>query len=335
MSARWDVKKANDWYKKQPWLVGCNYIPSNAINQLEMFQKDTFDFETNHRELGWAQDLGMNSIRVYLHDLLWEDDAEGFKKTIDKFLNLAVKHKIKPLLVLFDDCWMPEPKLGKQPKPIPSVHNSGWMKSPGLKAVGDEKEWGRLEKYVKGVLKTFGKDDRIILWDLYNEPGNGPNRIKSFPLLKKTFEWAKEADPSQPITSGLYGPFRIKDPEYREQDNFQIEESDIITFHNYEDKNSLIEEISELEVYKRPLICTEYLARGAQSRFETCMPVFKNKKVGCYNWGLVSGKTNTIFPWKTEEGAPEPNPWHHDIFKKDGTPFDQKEIEFIKNITKL
>ena len=332
MTARWDVKKAGEWYKKLPWIVGCDYIPSNAVNQLEMFQKDTFDLEINDRELGFAEGLGMNSIRVYLHDLLWKEE-EGFKKTLDKFLDLAVKHKLKPLLVLFDDCWMPEPKPGKQPAPVPGVHNSWWLKSPGLKVLANEKEWGRLEKYVKGVLKTFGKDERIFIWDLYNEPGGGNVRIPSFPLLKKTFEWAKEADPVQPLTSGVYGPFISKDPEYREQDAFQIAESDILTFHNYEAVNNLAGEIAELKVFNRPVICTEYLARGRQSLFETCLPVFKEEKVGCYNWGLVSGKTNTIFPWGSKEGSPEPSPWHHDIFRQDGTPFDAKEIEFIKKIT--
>src|ERR1700761_405787 len=129
--ARWTEARASDWYAKQPWLVGANFVPSDAINQLEMFQAATFNPGLNDRELGMAESIGMNTVRVFLQDQLWEQDPEGFKKRLDEFLGIAARHHIRPLLVLFDSCWDPEPKLGPQHPPIPGVHNSGWVQSPG------------------------------------------------------------------------------------------------------------------------------------------------------------------------------------------------------------
>jgi len=119
---RWTAKAANAWYAKEPWLVGSNYLPADAINELEMWQADTFDAKRIDLELGWAQSLGMNTMRVFLHDLMWQDPA-GAKGRIDTFLRIAAKHHIKPLFVLFDSCWDPNPKLGAQRAPRPGVHN--------------------------------------------------------------------------------------------------------------------------------------------------------------------------------------------------------------------
>src|ERR1700737_2306969 len=99
---RWTEKAANDWYTRQPWLVGSNYTPATAINQLEMWQADTFDPKRIDLELGWAESIGLNTMRVFLHDLPWQQDAQGFRARIDPFLHIANKHHIKPLFVLFD-----------------------------------------------------------------------------------------------------------------------------------------------------------------------------------------------------------------------------------------
>jgi hypothetical protein len=324
---RWTADQANDWYRKQPWLIGCNFTPSTAINQLEMWQDATFDPATIDRELGWAADLGMNAVRVYLHDLVWQADAEGFKRRIDRFLDLAARKDIQALFVLFDDCWNTDPKLGKQPEPIPGVHNSGWMQSPGSKVVTDPGGWERLEDYVKGVLAAFAADERILMWDLYNEPGNNGLGDRSLPLLQAAFGWARAARPQQPLTAGVW---------YDNQAliDFQLEASDVITFHNYNDASSLAEQIHHLKALGRPVICTEYMARTRGSRFATHLPIFKQERVGCFNWGLVSGKTQTIYPWGSPPGEPEPEVWFHDIFRRDGTPFDGAEVELIKQLRK-
>jgi hypothetical protein len=324
---RWSAAKANEWYAKQPWLVGANFIPSTAINQLEMWQAETFDPKTIDRELGWAEDLGFNTMRVFLHDLAYQADPEGFKKRMGQYLEIAARHKIRTLFVIFDDVWDENPKIGKQRAPKPGVHNSGWVQSPSSRVVTDRKEWGRLERYVKDVVGTFGKDERVLMWDLYNEPGNTKLEEKSLPLLKETFHWARAVSPSQPLTAGIWFGNKVLN-------DYQLGTSDIITFHNYNDAKNLEQEIRRLKKLGRPVVCTEYMARTRKSRFETCLPVFKQEKVGCYNWGLVSGKTQTIYPWGSPGGGPEPKVWFHDIFRADGTPFDAKEVAAIKRIVR-
>jgi hypothetical protein len=319
------VDKANAWYSGQPWLVGCNFIPSTAINQLEMWQAETFDVATIGRELGWAAGMGMNTLRVYLHDLVWEVDAAGFKARLDRFLGLASALGIRPILAIFDDCWNANPQAGKQPEPIPGVHNSGWMQSPGSMVVNNPAGWWRLEGYVQDVLGTFGQDPRILMWDLYNEPGNSGQGEQSLPLLCKAFEWARHVEPAQPLTAGLWY-------DSKALNTFQAEASDVITFHNYSGSANLAAQIAELRQYGRPLICTEWLRRG-HSDVADCLPVFQKERVGCCNWGMVSGKTQAIFPWGSPAGASAPALWFHDLLRPDGSPFASDEIRLFRTLT--
>lgn len=349
-AARWTKERANAWYEEQPWLVGCNFIPSTAINQLEMWQEQTFDPETIDRELGWAADLGFNTVRVYLHDLLWEADEAGFGDRIEHYLRIADAHGLRTLFVLFDDCWNDEPKLGEQPAPRPGVHNSGWAQSPGSWAVADRRQWPRLEAYVRGVVEAFGSDERVLMWDVYNEVANRfitdfaapayrrvPSHARTYvrhvlmkspslDLLEAAFDWARSVGPEQPLTSAVYLPFA------RRLNRYLVAASDVISFHNYENYLNLRDQIQELKAHGRPVICTEWLSRPV-SRVETHLPLFRWENVGCYNWGLVKGKTQTIYSWKSVEGADEPDEWFHDLLRPDGTPFDAEEVEFIRRLT--
>jgi endo-1,4-beta-mannosidase len=306
--------------------VGCNFTPSTAINQLEMWQAESFDPTTIQRELGWASAIGLNTVRVYLHDLLWQTDHAGFFTRLQRYLDIAAGQGIKTLFVFFDDCWNDESALGKQPAPRPGVHNSGWVRSPGSRVVNDPSQWGRLEDYVCGVLEQFGKDERILLWDLYNEPGNNNMNEQSLGLLKAIFGWARSISIDQPISVGWW----YDKPIFSD---FQFANSDIITFHNYNDADSLKKQIETLKSLGRPMICTEYMARGRGSRFETHLPIFKENGVGCINWGLVAGKTQTNYPWGSAENGPEPELWFHEIFHKDGRPYLQAEVDAIKKAT--
>jgi len=324
---QWSSQKANEWYQKQGWLVGADFLPSTAINQLEMWQAASFDTVTINKELGMAAGIGMNAMRVYLHDLAWKDDAAGFKNRMNLFLAIAHKNKIKIIFCILDDCWNPDATLGKQPDPKPGVHNSGWVRSPTMKIHNDMTAWGDLEKYVKDVLNSFKNDNRILLWDLYNEPGNSGYGLSSLPLLKKMYEWAWAVRPAQPLSTGVW---------YNEQptiNDFQLKNSDVITFHNYSDTIELKKALDTLVKLGRPVICTEYMARTNNSKFITHLPIFKRYHVAAINWGLVSGRSNTIFPWGSKLGTPEPTTWFHDIFRKDGSPFSKEEVTFIKNIT--
>ncbi|WP_316825415.1 cellulase family glycosylhydrolase [Pedobacter miscanthi] len=342
----WTKQEANDWYKKQPWLIGANFIPSNSINQLEMWQAETFDTVTINRELGWARGLGMNTVRVYLHDALYEQDSVGFLKRIDAFLSIAQKHKIKPFLVIFDSCWDPFYKLGKQREPIPFKHNSGWVQSPGQLALKDSLQYPRLERYVKGVIRKFADDERIIGWDLWNEPDNmtGPSyekiEIKNkvalvLPLLKEVFTWARAVNPSQPLTSGIWVGDWSDATKMKPIEKLQLEQSDVITFHNYDSPTEFEKRIKWLLRYGKPLICTEYMARPNGSTFAGFLPVAKKYNVGMINWGFVDGKTQTKYPWDswTKNYSSPPPVWFHEILRKDGTPYKQDETEIILSMT--
>ena len=347
---KWTTEKAWSWYEKQPWLVGTNFNPSSSINQLEFWQAETFDRTTIERELKWSSELGMNVHRVYLHNLLWDQNSEGFLERIELYLSIADKYEIKTIFVLLDDVWHPEPHLGKQPDPIPHLHNSGWVQSPGAKILGDLSRHDELESYVKGVISEFANDKRVLLWDLYNEPDNratGKERSKlelknkdkySLALLKKTYKWAREVNPSQPLTVGIWrGNISNwgKPDNLPELDRFMLENSDVISFHAYDgDLEKVIKKINELKNYNRPLFCTEYLARAVGNTFEVLLPLFKKEKIAAINWGLVDGKTNTKYPWKSWVIRPskEPEVWHHDIFRSDGTPFSKKEVNFIRKM---
>jgi len=346
-NTRWPADRASQWYADQDWLVGANFVPSTAINQLEMFQAETFDPETIDRELGWAADIGFNTMRVYLHDLLWTQDAEGFLDRLDQYLAIADKHNIKTMFVLFDAVWDPHPKLGEQRDSKPGVHNSGWVQGPHTDILRDATRHGEVKPYVVGVLSHFTDDARVLAWDLYNEPGN-KNVISYGDLepsdkvqlcqtfLEKVFVWAREANPSQPLTSGVWiNPGGRTNPVHP-LDALMLEQSDILTFHSYAPLKGATQAVEWLQTYSRPIICTEYMARAAGSRFETILPYFKAQNIGAINWGLVSGKSQTIYPWGSWKKPleKEPKVWFHDVFREDGSPFDEAETALIKSLTR-
>jgi galactose mutarotase-like enzyme len=327
-SGLWSQEKAAAWYAQQPWLNGSNFQPSSAINQVEMWAGESFDAATIDKELGWAEELGFNLMRVYLSSEVWKADAEGFKKRMDEYLAISSKHNVKTLFVFFDDCWNEETVKGTQPAPKPGIHNSGWVQDPAVSLRKDTATlFPILEKYVKDILTTFKDDERVLLWDLYNEPGNSQHGMASMPLLKNVFKWAREVNPSQPVSAGVWF-FK-----YPELNQFQIENSDVLTYHNYRDPENHQLWIDLLKTHGRPMICTEYMARRNNSRFENVMPMLKRNNVGAINWGFVSGKTNTIFAWdEPKPNEKEPTLWFHDIFRQDKTPFDTKEVELIKKL---
>lgn len=345
--SRWSEAKANAWYDKEPWLVGANYVPANAINELEMWQADTFDPKRIDLELGWAESIGMNTVRVFLHDLLWQQDPKGFEKRVDIFLETAAKHRIKPMFVLFDSVWDPNPQLGKQRAPRPGVHNSGWLQSPGANVLKDPAQYARLEAYVKGIVGAFAQDPRVLAWDVWNEPDNTnegsygttepPNKIDLvLNLLPKAFTWARSVQPIQPLTSGVWKDDWAKDGKRSPMVKAQLELSDVISFHSYDSPERFEKRIKELLPYQRPLICTEYMARGNNSTFEGSMPIAKKYKVAAINWGLVAGKSQTYLPWDSWQKPytdREPIIWFHEVFRTDGSPYKQQEVDFIREQT--
>ncbi len=342
----WPFEKADAWQARHRWLVGCNFTPSSAINQLEMWQAATFDPATLDRELGFAQGLGFTSIRVFLHNLLWQQDSSGFLVRMDQFLAIAHKHHIGVTFVLFDSCWNPDPHLGTQPDPKPFTHNSGWVQSPGREFLVHPERFEMLKPYVQGVVGHFKNDSRIDLWDVFNEPDNlnDPAYVKLEPkfktdfaliLLQQTFAWARAMHPSQPLTSGLWRGNWGDQNQLSAMELVQLQNSDVISFHNYGRLDDLKRCVEHLRRYHRPLVCTEYMARPLGSTFDPNLKYLHDQNVGAYNWGFVSGKTQTIYPWDswTKTYTAQPPLWFHDIFHPDGTPYDPAEVAYIKSVT--
>jgi len=344
-SSRWPPDRADRWYRAQGWLVGANYVTSNAINQLEMFQPDTFNPLRIHVELSWARSAGFNAVRVFLHDQLWAQDYRGFQGRLAQFVAIAADHGIKPLFVLFDSCWDPFPKAGPQRAPTPGVHNSGWVQSPGAERLDDRGYLGTLRGYVTGVLTQFRNDDRVLGWDLWNEPDNPSRHYASVErpdkeqlvadLLPQVFAWARSVDPVQPLTSAVWQGEWPDAGSSSAISAIQLDNSDILTFHSYGAPADFENRIDELASQDRPILCTEYLARPLGSTVADILPIAKRHKVGALNWGLVAGKTQTYFPWDSWDHpyTSIPEVWFHDLFQPDGRPFQDSEIETVRQLT--
>lgn len=333
-NGRWSEEKANQWYYSQPWAVGCDYIVSNAINQIEMWQESTFSPELIDKELAMAEDLGFNTVRLFLHDLVYEADPKGFKSRVSQVLDICEKHGIKVVMTFFTNGGkFDKVALGEQPEPTPGVHNPEWRQTPGAEVVNDPAQWGRLEKYVKDILKTYRKDDRIYCWCLYNEPENDNRGANSLPLMRETFKWGWEVNPDQPFTAPYASLMAGDDRSNLAIWGFLAENCDIMSFHCYNPVYTLMEKyIAPLKKMNRPIICTECVGRPANTLFDM-YAICRKENIGVLSFGLVDSKMQCKFHWDSKEGAPEPKVWFHDLFHADGTPYDQKEIDFIKQIT--
>ncbi|MBV9321175.1 MAG: cellulase family glycosylhydrolase [Mycobacterium sp.] len=339
---RWSSDRANRWYHAHGWPVGANYITSTAINQLEMFQAGTYDPRRIDTELGWAHSLGLNTVRVFLHDQLWAQDHRGFQARLAQFVGIAARHRIKPLFVLFESCWDPFPKLGRQRAPKPGVHNSGWVQSPGAERIDDLDYRRTLRDYVTGVLRQFRTDDRVLGWDLWNEPDNPSRRYEQVErkdkqecvanMLSQVFSWARSVDAVQPLTSAVWDGEWADPLQHSLISDIQLDNSDVITFHNYSNPASFESRIGELAPLGRPILCTEYLARTLGSTVDGILPIAKRYNVGALNWGLVAGKTQTYFPWDSWDHPYKsmPEVWFHDLLQPDGRPYQDTEIQTIR-----
>ncbi len=339
---KWTEDAAREWYSDMDWPVGCDYVPAYAGNQLQMWDSATWDAEAIDYELGLAEDLGFNTVRVFLHHKLWEADKDAFFGHVDEFLGIADKHGISVLVTLFTNGGSEERFIGEEITPVKGIHNSIWAQTPGRTIVNDPSSWGLVEAYEKDVLQRFKDDGRIIAWCLYNEPENVPS-VHTLPLLKKVFEWAWEVRPSQPMTATVItNPFTRKVKYYERFPiiTYVCENSDVISFHCYDGTEEMEAFLKMLEPFGRPLFCTEYMARTRGCTFGSSLPLLKEHKVAAYSFGLVNGATQCHYEWNTTVDGEkvtfenEPGLWFHDIFKKDGTPFDPEETAWLKAFLK-
>lgn len=323
---RWSPEEANKWYRGRPWPCGFNYVPASAISYTEMFMDYNFDPALIDRELALSQDIGFNCLRVVLPFVVWEHDPAAFKKRLDAFLGICQRRGLAVMPALFDDCGfgpVSDPIYGKQPEVVVGWYANGWTPSPGHSLARDVAQWSRLKPYVQDIVGSFHDDPRIFVWDLYNEPTNGGFGDITLALVDRVFDWAREVQPAQPLTVGLYaGDARLN--------KLCLLRSDIITFHNYGPPAGLEAEITRLQSFGRPVICTEWLNRPLDSTVAGCLPVFERTGAGCLHWGLVNGKTQTHLGWGWRPGRGEPEKWQHDLFHGDHRPYDAAELDLFR-----
>lgn len=343
MGACWSAERAWQWYEAQPWLLGCNFIPSSASNQLEMWQEGGFDPQAIDRELGWAAGLGLNCVRIFLHHLPWRADPEGFLSRVDRFLGLAQRRDMRVLLVLFDGVWDPFPKLGAQASPLPGVHNSRWVQCPGREILADPLRHREVEPYVRGVVRRFHADRRVLAWDLFNEPENpnpayadvemsaGAKGNAAAALLRATWDWVRDEQPAQPTTTAVWQGEWGRGAALSAINDLALTESDIVTFHSYAPADAVARLLDQLEGYERPIVCTEWMARPLGSTFAALLPLFAARHVGALHWGLVRGRTQTDRSWLSWIRPDEADaPWFHDVLQADGAPYDEEEVKLLR-----
>lgn len=332
---RWSAGKANEWWNGQPWAVGANYVTSDAVNDVEMWMNDTFNPGLIQTELERAHDIGFNSVRVFLSYTVWKNEKELFEQNFERFLEISRGCGISVMPVLFDDCAFDrgsDPVYGKQPDPVPGVHNSRWVPSPGFEVQDSPEALSGCREYVSDVIGSHRDDKRIIAWDLFNEPGNTNRLNRCFPLLKKAFEWGRAEEPVQPITAAAW----LYDSRFDEINNYLAENSDIISLHSYSGIESVKNLIERYEKYGRPIFVTEWFNRKSGSTYENNLPLFSEKRIGIWQWGIVAGKTQTYLSWSAAENGSsdmKKMTWQHDILYPDLTPYSENEIALLKSYT--
>lgn len=350
---RFSADWANAWWAAQGWICGFNFLPSSAVNFLEMWQADTFDRDTIARELGWAAALGFNALRVNLHYLVWKHDRDGMMDRLEWLIATADGLGLRMVPCLFDDCGFGgfEPAYGPQPDLVPGVHNSRAVASPGRAALLDPGTWPAFAAYLRDVVRAYRCDNRILFWDLYNEPGNrmvftatGAQTYEpdfsqaSHDLMRAAFDWCRNENPDQPITVDAWvtPPPGSDDPPCQNAiDRDALALSDIVTFHAYWDSAHVQRFIDHLAALGRPMLCTEWMARAVGSRIEDQLDLFQSRKVGCFQWGLVKGRTQTHLPWPADlvaahGGAADRSVWFHDLLDEKGQPYDPAETARLR-----
>lgn len=353
---RWTTSDAKAWWEAKPWVCGFNFLPSSAVNFLEMWHPETFDLPTIERELGWAGDIGFNAVRVNLHTLVWQNDRDGLHERLDTLMQVAEKNGIETVPCLFDDCGFggSEPVYGPQPNPVPGIHNSRAVACPGRDTVVDLDQRPMLEAYVRDIVRNFRNDSRVLFWDLYNEPGNrmeftsggfskygGDLDSHSLSLMEQAFGWARAENPEQPVTVAAWTtplPGEDAHPYQTEIDRSALLHSDIVTFHAYWKADQVARFTDYLSVLDRPMFCTEWMARAVNSKIDDQLRLFHDRKVGCFQWGLVKGRTQTYLPWpadlvRAHGGSSDASIWFHDLLHPNGQPYDSEEVAKIAALT--
>ena len=346
-ATRWSPERAWEWYNGRPWFRGCNYLPSDCCNRIAMWQ--ALDFETHlktiDRELALAASIGYNSIRVILEYPVFELEHDSFHGRFERFLATASKHGILVMVCFGNDCTVPKndqyraPHLG--PQEFDLGYHGGRKNSPhgsnpgtvGYSILDDPDTADGFFAMVREIVSRYASDPRICVWDLFNEPGNSGRGEISVPHVRRIFETARQCKPEQPLTTGLWRTPQTASPA----EKLALELSDIISYHCYGNYELNIQLIAALRQLKRPLLNTEWLHRPQSNTVGLLFPLFYLERIGCWNWGLVAGLSQTYEPWQSiwrryEAGETDLDltKWQHDLFRPSLRPYDPKEIEVIR-----
>lgn len=356
MRTRWTKEQAWDWYNARPWVMGVNYVPAITLHGIELFQEDTHEevMQSVRREFTLMQDVGINSVRVFLPFNVWYHDREKFFERMDRFLAELDAHGVTMMPVIFNDC------VGfRKPDDVTPPRPGGWQHYDigchgGQKAdnafsgetrrvawiLWDEPEWRPvLEEYERALIGRYRDDPRIYCWDLWNEPGNSNRHDMSIPYLRRAFEIGRELDPIQPLTAAPWSypaDYGVNpDADVEPIQRVALDESDIVTFHNYECIERVRNVIAGIEREGRPMLNTEWLNRVLDNMVQDNLPLYHEKRIGSYSWGLVAGKSQHFLPWDnlwSNRSLPLQR-WQHDLFDTYHTAYDPEELAIMRRLS--
>ena len=354
---RWSQEKIWEWYNARPWLRGCNYMSADCANRVDQWQALGFEerIETTERELALMQQTGFNTVRLILEFVVWKEEHDSFLERFERYLSLCAKYGISCMITLANDCMPPKhdgwklPQIGKQEYDW-GYHGGKKRSQHGVCAetsphfyLDDPILREEYFEMVKEMVTLYRNDERICIWDVYNEPGNRMRDVPTLPNLKRMFELVRSCKPTQPLTCAVWRMNGNESVPLSKVEQYALDQSDIISYHCYKEYNEHIKIIKRLKKEGRPILNTEWLARCTHNDVFSLFPLFYLEKIGCYNWGFVAGKYQTYEPWEStwtrynngEETNVDFTKWFHDLYRPSHHPYDPKEIEVIREFCTL
>ena len=357
MKRQWTEQEIAEWYKSQPWLRGTNFLPSDCVNRLDMWQSIGREehLKTAETELKLSKETGFNTVRLWCNFDVYYKEPEEFMQTLESYITLCAKYDQSVMLVLayeedlpHGDKFVPK-ELGAQ-KEYFNHFNRDYAEQDRLAKAGAYKHYTEYPEIkpifmemVERVVKKYREDKRVLAWNVENEPGIGIGD-RAVPLLEELFALVRSLDPVQPLAADIWRGVKEDGTFNSLAETKAYELSDFISFHSYSKYEWFLTGLYTLKkYYNRPIIVTEWLNRCNHNTVEEIYPLMLIENVGCYCWGFVQGRTYTTEPWNGFWSEVEKNPdvdfdftkWQHELYRKNFHPYDPKEINIIKRFNAL
>ena len=353
----WTKERAWEWYNAQPWIRGCNYMPASAANRVDQWQALGAEerFAEVERELALAEKVGFNTLRLIVEHQgfgVWLADPDGFRARFERYLQILAKHKLRAIVVLGNDCSRPK-ELWELPKPGVQKYDVGYHggrrvtqhgslpNAVGYTTVDDPALRPKFYAMCEELMTRHRDDDRILFWNLWNEPGNNNRNDLTMRDLRELFARAWKIDPKQPLAADVWTMRSDRPDTAHPVERLAGDLSDIISYHRYANAREQKATIDLIRArWGRPMVNTEWLARLLGDTVEDCYPLFAQEKVGAVCWGLVAGKYQTYEPyepmWKSQfeffrRDLPVTK-WYHDLFRPSHHPYDPYEVAIIRHV---